>query len=62
MEGGPLDTESECDRRLSVGASIACRIRGAVWEKLGEPPAPEFPACDAAAGNAVLMDPASQLI
>lgn len=35
VEGGPLDIESEYDRRLSVGASIACRLRGAVHEKLG---------------------------
>lgn len=36
VEGGPLDTESELDRRLSVGASISCRVRGAIREKLGE--------------------------
>ena len=36
VEGGPLDTESELDRRLSVGASISCRVRGAIRERLGE--------------------------
>ena len=36
VEGGPLDTESELDRRLSVGASISCRIRGAIRDKLGQ--------------------------
>lgn len=36
VEGGPLDTESELDRRLSVGASISCRVRGAIREQLGE--------------------------
>lgn len=37
VEGGPLDTESEYDRRLSVGAATACRVRGAVRDKLGQP-------------------------
>lgn len=38
VEGGPLDTDSEYDRRLSAGAAIACRLRGAVREKLGNLP------------------------
>lgn len=33
---GPLRTDSEFERRLSVGAMIACRLRGAVHEQLGE--------------------------
>jgi hypothetical protein len=32
---GPLRTASEFERRLSVGAMIACRLRGAVREQLG---------------------------
>ena len=34
--GGPLDEGSEFDRRLACGAAIACRLRGAVREQLGE--------------------------
>lgn len=33
---GPLRVDSEFERRLSVGAMIACRLRGAVREQLGE--------------------------
>lgn len=28
--------DSEFDRRLAVGAGIACRLRGAVFDQLGE--------------------------
>ena len=38
--GGPLDVGSEFERRLSVGAAIACRLRGAIREQLGEGGAP----------------------
>ncbi len=34
VEGGPLQ-DNEFERRLAVGANIACRLRGAVREKLG---------------------------
>ncbi len=34
---GPLRVDSEFEQRLSVGAMIACRLRGAVREQLGEP-------------------------
>lgn len=37
MVNGPLRTDSEFERRLSVGAMIACRLRGAVREQLGAP-------------------------
>ena len=40
LGGMPLAVDSEFDRRLSVGAAIACRLRGAVFEKLGEPGSP----------------------
>ena len=33
--GGPLDVGSEFERRLSVGAAIACRLRGAIRDQLG---------------------------
>lgn len=33
----PLAVDSEFDRRLSVGAAIACRLRGAVLDQLGAP-------------------------
>lgn len=33
--GGPLDVSSEFERRLSVGAAIACRLRGAIRDQLG---------------------------
>ena len=33
--GCPLDVDSEFDRRLAVGAKIACRLRGAVRDRLG---------------------------
>jgi hypothetical protein len=33
--GGALDVGSEFERRLSIGANIACRLRGAVREQLG---------------------------
>ena len=36
VEGGPLNPDNEYDRRLSVGASIACRMRGAIRDKLGD--------------------------
>jgi hypothetical protein len=35
-----LNTESEMDRRLSVGAQISCRLRGAIRDALGDPPPP----------------------
>ena len=35
LGGGPLAIDNEFDRRLAVGAAIACRLRGAVFEKLG---------------------------
>ena len=34
VEGGPLQ-DNEFERRLAVGANVACRLRGAVREKLG---------------------------
>ena len=34
--GDQLDISSEFDRRLSIGASIACRLRGAVRQQLGK--------------------------
>ena len=34
VEGGPLQ-DNEFERRLAVGANIACRLRGAVRETLG---------------------------
>ena len=34
--GNQLDISSEFDRRLSIGASIACRLRGAIRQQLGE--------------------------
>ena len=34
VEGGPLQ-DNEFERRLAVGANIACRLRGAVREQLG---------------------------
>ena len=34
--GGPLDVGSEFERRLAVGAGIACRLRGALQSELGE--------------------------
>ena len=34
--GGPLDVSSEFERRLAVGAGIACRLRGKLLEELGE--------------------------
>ena len=33
--GGPLDPGCEWERRLAVGAQIACRLRGAVRRELG---------------------------
>jgi hypothetical protein len=36
LGGGPLNVGSEFERRLSIGANIACRLRGAVREQLGE--------------------------
>ncbi|KAK9829326.1 hypothetical protein WJX72_005200 [[Myrmecia] bisecta] len=33
--GCPLDVDSEFDRRLAVGAKIACRLRGAIRDRLG---------------------------
>ena len=36
--GGPLDVSSEFERRLSAGAAIACRLRGAIRDQLGEVP------------------------
>ncbi len=36
LGGGPLDVGSEFERRLSIGANIACRLRGAVREQLGD--------------------------
>lgn len=33
--GGSLDLDSEFERRLAVGAQLACRLRTAVKEKLG---------------------------
>ena len=35
VEGGPLQ-DNEFERRLAAGANIACRLRGAVREQLGE--------------------------
>jgi len=35
--GGPLDPGDEWERRLAVGAQIACRLRGAVRQQLGAP-------------------------
>ncbi len=35
VEGGPLQ-DNEFERRLAIGANIACRLRGAVREQLGE--------------------------
>eukprot|EP00884_Botryococcus_braunii_P006782 jgi/Botrbrau1/16104/Bobra.7_2s0069.1 len=32
---GPLDIGSEFERRLAVGAGLACRLRGAVFQQLG---------------------------
>ena len=40
---GPLRVDNEFERRLSVGAMIACRLRGAVREQLGAPPLPTPP-------------------
>jgi hypothetical protein len=37
---GPLRVDNEFERRLSVGAMIACRLRGAVRERLGVSPSP----------------------
>lgn len=34
--GKQLDISSEFDRRLSIGASIACRLRGAIRKQLGD--------------------------
>ena len=34
--GKQLDISSEFDRRLSIGASIACRLRGAIRKHLGD--------------------------
>ena len=34
--GKQLDISSEFDRRLSIGASIACRLRGAIRKQLGK--------------------------
>ena len=34
--GDQLDISSEFDRRLSIGASIACRLRGAIRKQLGD--------------------------
>ena len=34
--GDQLDISSEFDRRLSIGASIACRLRGAIRQQLGD--------------------------
>ena len=34
--GNQLDISSEFDRRLSIGASIACRLRGAIRQQLGK--------------------------
>ena len=34
VEGGPLQ-DNEFERRLAAGANVACRLRGAVREKLG---------------------------
>lgn len=36
LGGGPLAVHNEFDRRLAVGACIACRLRGTVFDKLGE--------------------------
>ncbi|KAK9827976.1 hypothetical protein WJX81_003639 [Elliptochloris bilobata] len=33
--GGPLDPGCEWERRLAVGAQVACRLRGAVRQQLG---------------------------
>ncbi len=33
---GPLQLDSEFERRLATGACIACRLRGAVRQELGE--------------------------
>lgn len=33
--GGSLDFDSEFERRLAVGAQLACHLRAAVKEKLG---------------------------
>ena len=38
--GNRLDISSEFDRRLSIGASIACRLRGAIRKELGNASAP----------------------
>lgn len=34
--GDSLDLDSEFERRLSVGAQLACHLRAAVKEKLGK--------------------------
>ncbi len=51
---GPLRVDNEFERRLSVGAMIACRLRGAVREQLGAPghplPFPPPPSPRAAPG------------
>ena len=33
--GGPLDPSAETERRLAVGAGIACRLRGALLSDMG---------------------------
>ena len=38
--GNRLDISSEFDRRLSIGASIACRLRGAIRKQLGDASTP----------------------
>ena len=35
--GGSLDVDSEFERRLAVGAQVACHLRTTVKEKLGTP-------------------------
>ncbi len=42
---GPLRVDCEFERRLSVGAMIACRLRGAVREQLGAASTSAFAPC-----------------
>lgn len=48
--GGSLDVGSEFERRLSIGAYIACRLRGAVRDQLGESLRSSFFICHVSLG------------
>ncbi|KAK9791346.1 hypothetical protein WJX73_002907 [Symbiochloris irregularis] len=55
LGGGPLAVHNEFDRRLAVGACIACRLRGAVFDKL------DFTCSAGVAGNKLLAKVASAM-